>query len=211
MGYKGDIIYPLIKKSRVIVDIGANNGKEAKRFSKLSPKADIYIFEPNPKWVKYLNEKFRKKSSCHVYNYAIFDNDGSANFNLEKGGKNKSASLRKTTKLHSAVFKEKVKVPTCRLDTWYEDVGLDVIDFIWSDVEGSERELINGGIKVLKNTKYFYTEYSEKEYLKGQALLPEIIDLVSPYFDVVGKFPWFNKEKNKVWHFGSILFKNKNL
>ena len=211
MGYKGDIIYPLIKKSRVIVDIGANNGKEAKRFLKLSPKADVYIFEPNPKWVKYLNEKFRKKSNCHVYNYAISDKDGSANFNLERGGKNKSASLRKTTKLHSEIFKDVVKVPTRKLDTWYKDTGLDVIDFIWSDVEGSERGLINGGMETLKKTKYFYTEYTEKEYLKGQALLPEILDLLSDDFDIVGKYPWFNKEKNKVWHFGSILFKNKNL
>jgi 2-O-methyltransferase len=211
MGYKREILYPLIKKSRVIVDIGANNGKEAKRFLKLSPKAEIHIFEPNPKWVKYLNEKFEKKSNCHVYNYAISDEDGSANFNLEESGKNKSASLRKTTKLHSAVFKKSIKVPTRRLDTWYKDYKLGIIDFMWTDVEGAERGLITGGIEALKNTRYFYTEYTEKEYLKGQALLPEIMELVSPHFDMVEKFPWFNREKNKSWHFGSILFKNKNL
>jgi hypothetical protein len=52
MGYKGSIIFPLIRKSRVIVDIGAKNGKEAKRFLKMSPKSKIYIFEPLPRWFK---------------------------------------------------------------------------------------------------------------------------------------------------------------
>ena len=66
MGYKGGIVFPLIKESKVIVDIGAKNGKEAKRFLKLAPKSDIYIFEPLPRWHKHLKSKFGKKSNCFV-------------------------------------------------------------------------------------------------------------------------------------------------
>jgi len=211
MGHKSDILYPLIIKSRVIVDLGANNGKEVKKFLKLAPKAEMHIFEPNPKWVKFLTSKFKKKTNCHIYNFAISDVDGYATFNMEKEGKNKSASLRKTTKRHSAVFNREIKVPTVRLDTWYEEHKLGCIDFLWADVEGSERGLILGGSATLKNTKYLYLEYSEKEYLHGMALLPEILDLLSSDFDLVGKYPWFNEEKNKYWHFGNILLKNKHI
>jgi 2-O-methyltransferase len=157
-----------------------------------------------------LNKSFRKKSNCFVYNYAISDKDGEADFNVSLGGSQNSSSLKKPTKLHSARFgKKPIKVKTCKLDTWYQETGLKTIDFIWSDVEGNERELINGGNNALKNTKYFYTEYTEKEYLKGQALIPEIIGLVSELgFEKVEVFPWFNKKEGKLWHFGDILFRN---
>jgi 2-O-methyltransferase len=213
MGHKGDIIFPIVRKSKVIVDLGANNGREAKRFLKLSPQAEMHIFEPLPRWFRYLSKKFGSKSNCYVYDIAISDKDGMADFYPEPpGGKQNSSSLRgKTTKLHDVVFKDSIKVKTQRLDTWYRQTDASTVDFIWSDIEGSERELINGGMETLKNTRYFYTEYTEKTYLEGQALLPEIVDLISPYFDIVEKFPWFNDKKNKSWHFGNILFKNKKI
>jgi len=209
--YKNNILARIFENSSVMLDLGAKSGKEARKFLKYSTNAQIYAFEPHPEWFAYLKKRFRKHSNCHFYNLAISDKDGSAKFYLDVG--KQASTLRKPTALHKkeTKFKKKsIKVKCSKLDTWYAKSGLGTIDFLWSDVEGSERELINGAKEVLKNTKYFYAEYSEKEYCTGQALLYEIIEMTELRgFEMVDMFPWYNPNENEYWHFGDILFKNK--
>jgi len=122
-----------------------------------------------------------------------------------------SSSLRKPTCLQPRKYNSSpIKVKTIRLDTWYKESGLEVIDFIWSDVEGSERDMINGAKETLKNTRYLYCEYNEKEMYEGMALLPELIELVAPCFEVVNIFAYYNAD-GSFRHYGDVLFKNKDL
>ena len=97
-----------------------------------------------------------------------------------------------------------MNVETCRLDTWYEKSKIGKIDFLWSDIEGSEKNMILGGRNTLKNVKYFYTEYSTNEFYKGQALIDELLEMLEDDFEVIQRFD----RSEEIG--GDILFRNKN-
>lgn len=48
-------------------------------------------------------------------------------------------------------------------------------DFIWADIQGSEREMIQGGRGTLAKTKWLYCESYECEMYAGQMLRPEFL------------------------------------
>jgi len=58
------------------------------------------------------------------------------------------------------------------------------VDFIWADVQGAEENLINGAKDTLKNTRYFYTEYSDEELYRGQINKSRILRMI-PGFSIV--------------------------
>ena len=83
-----------------------------------------------------------------------------------------SESIKKP-KLHKdkwkITFGEAQKVATTTLDSWYnENLSEEIIDLIYADVNGAERELIEGGYSTLTNyTKYFFTEFFDEEIYEG--------------------------------------------
>ena len=81
-------------------------------------------------------------------------------------------------------FDKRIEVQCVRLDTWAASQHLDTIDFIWADVQGAEIDLIEGGRETLARTRWFYTEYLEKEYYQGQINLAKICGLL-PEFELV--------------------------
>ena len=112
-----------------------------------------------------------------------------------------SGSIRKPTNdliVHPwCKFEKNIIIETKTLDTWRKEQGVEKIDFIWMDVQGAEIDVIQGGRNALKNTRYLYTEYSNKELYEGQISLKHLLkELVE--FDVIVRFP------------DDILLKNKN-
>ena len=84
------------------------------------------------------------------------------------------------------------------MDTWYEDQDLDIVDFIWADVQGAEEELILGAKHILSRTKYFYTEYSNEELYKNQINKKTILEML----------PWFEERKD---YGTNVLLKNRDI
>ncbi len=195
------VLEKYIKDSKVIIDLGINKGREIRGFLKITPNAEIHAFEPHAGWFKRTRDKFKKYPNCHFYELAVSNEDGTSELYIgnHKGGH----TLIESTELHEVLYDSSVSVKTCRLDTWYKKSKIDKIDFLWSDIEGSEKNMILGGRKTLKNVKYFYTEYSTQEFYKGQALLDEIIDMLKDSFDVV---EIFDREFDGG---GDVLFRNK--
>ena len=76
-----------------------------------------------------------------------------------------------------------------RLDTYVTDKKIDLIDFIWADVQGAEDLLIKGG-KVTLDTKvrYLYTEYSGKEYYENSPNMNTIKELLGDNWVIVRDF-----------------------
>ena len=78
-----------------------------------------------------------------------------------------------------------MEIKTKKLDTWVKENEIPLIDFIWADVQGAERELIEGGKETLnKKTRYFYTEFSNEELYEDQPTLDEICRLL-PNFKII--------------------------
>ena len=67
---------------------------------------------------------------------------------------------------------------TVALDTYRARAGLDLVDFVWADIQGAEADMIRGGRATLARTRYLFTEYADEELYEGQATLSEILALL---------------------------------
>ncbi len=56
------------------------------------------------------------------------------------------------------------------------------------DVQGAEADVIAGGMQTVSNTRFIYTEYSDRELYEGQLSLRAILDLL-PSFEVAAHYP----------------------
>jgi hypothetical protein len=90
--------------------------------------------------------------------------------------------------VYPVTFGGEVEVDAVRLDSLHRRLGLDVVDFVWADIQGAERELILGGRHALVRTRYLYTEYSDHELYEGQPSLNEILALL-PEFRLIELWP----------------------
>ena len=206
---KEDIKKLIIKEDPLILEIGCNNGTDTLEFLNTFSKANIHCFEPDPRAIEKFKEKINEER-CKLWELAISNIDGETSFHLS-GGKDpygkmddwdQSSSI-KNPKKHLekfpwCKFDKEIKVKTRRLDTWAENNMIGNIDFIWADVQGAERELIEGGLKVLNNTNYLYIEFYDEEMYEGQLNLKDMLCLL-PQFEIVKKFGNNVLLKNKVY------------
>jgi len=190
------------KDDPVILEIGCNDGGQTRDFLKLFSKATIYAFEPDPR----ARARFAaavQDPRVTLFDLAISNIDGEIDFHMSSGapsadvaaqlpqGWDLSGSIRKPTghldALPWCTFDQHLTVKTLTLDTWCRNAGVQAIDFIWADVQGAEADLIRGGQAALANTRYFYTEYSDRELYEGQPSLRTLLSLL-PDFTVLQRF-----------------------
>lgn len=147
------------------------------------------------------------------YNLAVNDKDEVVDFYISGGVKIEngkvvdsyygSSSIRKpklVTEAWQSMTFAKSSVNTIKFDTLVKKCQLEnlTIDFIWSDIQGAEIDLINGGTEAFSKTRYFYTEYNNSELYEGAISLTKICEML-PDWEVICDFG------------GDALLKNKNL
>lgn len=102
-------------------------------------------------------------------------------------------------------FDKTVDVRVIRLDDWAEENGIDAVDFIWMDVQGAERDVIQGGARTLRRTKYVSVEYGATTAYQGAMDREETVRIFEEYgFEVVPE----HSDEKKV---GDLLFMNNNV
>ena len=193
---KGEIKDILKKENPLILEVGCNDGTDTLDFLETFKDCKIYCFEPDPRAIKQFKVQDKR---CKLFKIAISNEDGETTFNLS-GGKDpygkmddwdQSSSIKKPKKHLKDYpwcnFDKKIKVKTKKLDTWAKENNINEVDFMWVDVQGAERELIEGGINTLNNTKYLYTEFYDEEMYEGQLNLQQILGLL-PTFEIVKRF-----------------------
>ncbi len=208
-GISKSYIQTLIAKDNpVILEIGSANGDDTLDFIKTFGDSPfrLYGFEPEPKNIRIIEEKIRSEK-FELFKGVVSDTDGEITFNRSRTDNpddlSFSGSIMKPKnhlKLWDWIhFDETIAVPSITLDTFCRNKNIDIIDFIWCDVQGAEEKVICGGKDTFAHrVRYFFTEYSNNEYYEGQPALAKILDLL-PSFEVI---------KND----GSdVLLKNKNL
>jgi FkbM family methyltransferase len=161
---------------QVVLDLGAAGGEEARFFLEHYPSAEVYCFEPDSRSLPGLQAI--EDTRCHAFPIAIGAYDGEASFYLSQSrGANDewtvSSSLRKP-KLHLqnwpeiSVRREPVPVECRTLDTWCSEMSIAAIDLLWADIQGAEIDLIDGAKRMLPRTHFFFTEFGDSEFYKGQ-------------------------------------------
>jgi FkbM family methyltransferase len=173
---------------KLFLELGAHCGTDTTWLADL-PGVTIHAFEPDPR-----NHQ-PARTNVTLHRAAIAEHDGRGPLILSREGWGREwtySSSIKAPKNHlhrfPVTFGAPVEVELVTLDSFCRERGLDVIDLIWADVQGAEGELIRGGRRALRRTRYLYTEYSDDELYEGQPTLAEILALL-PDFRVVELWP----------------------
>lgn len=193
----------------IIFEIGCADGGDTEDFVKTFFDTDfhLYCFEPEPTNVEiFKNRKFDE--NVFLFEGAVGDYEGTTNFNrsrdhIDLNCLRYSGSIKKP-KEHlnewtTIIFDEEIEILITSLDGFCEKQNIEHIDFIWADVQGAEDKLIIGANGILKNTRYLYTEYSNKEYYTGQIGLTNIMNLLGNDWEILKDFGT------------DVLLRNKNL
>lgn len=218
---KVDIKTLINKENPLVLDIGCYDGKDSLGLSQVL-ECDVHCFEADPLSQDLFESLHAENKRLILYKMAVSDVDGKIDFYQSNHPQSNSI---KEPKEHVNVFPgvqfdEIINVQSIRLDTWYRsftvfDAGQNwepsskhklIIDFIWADVNGAEKDLIRGGLSALANTRYLYIEVAKKELYKGQSHYdPDSnknwISEMLPHFRRISTYNWGE-------NFGNILLKN---
>ena len=127
-----------VKNDAVVFDIGAFKGDTAYFFSKkCSNKARIYAFEPDENNYKILLKiKDKYKLNNVIASNILFSNlETEINF------------------LSMDLNRPAIKMKSTTIDKFVEENNIEKIDYIKMDVEGAEKNILEGAIKTIKKFK----------------------------------------------------------
>ncbi len=185
---------------RVVVEAGAAEGTDTEHIYGLASLygAPTYLaFEPDPRNYEKL---VRRVASVTAIQRALSWEEGEATLRMSRGehdGRSweRSSSLRApkqhVEKFPWVTFDEKVTVKTVTLDAECARRGVDHVDFMWMDAQGSEGDAIAGGHKILTRTRYLYVEVEREEMFAGQLVgVDAFLTVLGPDWVVVREFPF---------------------
>ena len=210
------------REDLTIFDIGTYDGKDSLEFSTLFPKSNIFSFEADKRSVEIFNKIVGKTKNINLIETALSDVDGEIDWYAsdsetrrhysDQDNWSASSSLKKPDN-HLNVFKDisfkkAQQIKSMRLDTWMmQNKDIKNIDIMWVDVNGGEKEFIDGAIETLTNkVKYLYIEFvcvGTKALYKESPNANDIKNKLKS-FDSLGIY-------NFMGNFGNMLLKNREI
>ena len=166
----------IIKKAKVVFDIGANIGWHDLCAAKLNKKLEVHSFEPVKESFEFLlkNIKINNLKNITANNFGLSNKKTTAVFYVNPH-LSASASERKITDQNV----KKVKVILKKLDDYCLNKKIKRIDLIKCDVEGAELFVLQGGIDTFEKLKpIFLIEMLRKWSVKYNYHPNDIIKLM---------------------------------
>jgi FkbM family methyltransferase len=131
--------------SRIIFDVGANEGKHFIDEARSSGSI-VYAFEPVPEVVSILLNELRKTPcpTFHVVSAAVSDEEVISCLNIAGWHEYGCSSLLEfSDNIESLYVKtHQVYVPTIRLDTFIRQMDIPKIDFLKIDAQGNDLRVL---------------------------------------------------------------------
>ena len=195
------------KQDSFVLDVGCYDGKDSIELSEIL-KCDVHCFEPDPLSQDLFESLHGTNKRLHLHRFALGKENGEINFYQSNHPQSNSIHppKRHLNLFPDVVFDEVIKVKSKTLDTWYVQRSESrVIDFIWADLNGAEKDFLLGAMTALTVTRFLYIECAKKELYDGQMHVDNILKILkNHHFEVMAFENWGES-------FGNILFKNKNL
>lgn len=160
-----------------ILDIGASVGLTAKINKECWPNAEMLVIEGNEECATYL-----KQFNC------LFKLLGKENgvVNFYKSKQDPYGTGNSIYREISDSYEEKDLIIEKRNIYRLDDCVNETYDFIKIDTQGSELDIIEGGINTIKNAKVIIIEVSLMETNEGGCLKPDVVKkLISLGFDFI--------------------------
>jgi len=172
------------KENPVVLEIGAHYGEDSLRFLETFSDITLYCFEPDPRNLAVF-KKYVTDPRAILCDIALSDTNGTAEFfqsyqehqknatpdkydwidsetyQNEKLNNSGSSSLKKG---YQFTLGETITVQTRRYDDWADEQGVSEVDFVWLDVQGAERDVLDGMGERIRTIKLIWLEYGETDY-----------------------------------------------
>ena len=162
----------------VAFDVGGCYGVVAKKFEEIFPEARIFSFEPRPDSFETLKRNVLNSPRITPVNLGAYHTP--SRMQLYLNAVPGSSSLLRRPESASAYHNPKAthtgtaEVELVRLDEWAAAAGIECVDLLKLDIQGSELNALRGCTGFLRNTKAVYTEVQFFPVYQGACLLDEL-------------------------------------
>jgi FkbM family methyltransferase len=156
-----------------ILDVGAHMGTVSKQMKELWPDADILMIEANSVCESEL------KSTGIPYKICLLGNEkeNSKYYMTKKwSGSSGNSMYRELTNDYNDENIEVIELPVFKLDNILPNESYDLIKI---DTQGSEIDILSGGLNIISKVKYIITECSIMDYNKGGCKIHQIFDFMT--------------------------------
>jgi len=189
----------LSKPNPVVFELGANQGQDTEEIVKCC-KGDYqyFAFEPDPRTVAAMREKGLGKKVAIIEAAVSSSNSTTKLYQFyDKAnpdgcrGTGPTSIMRPWThekRLPHLSHKSDLIVPTITLDSFCQEHGIDHIDFMWVDIQGSEYDMILGAKETLAKTDWLFMEAVQDARYHGQKVRAELLAAL-PGWVVVKQWP----------------------
>jgi FkbM family methyltransferase len=156
------------KQLEVVFDVGGNVGNYAKEIKRLNMRCRVYSFEPHP--AAY--QRLAVVAKQHVFEAFNFG------FGKENGRQSlydyNNSSFSSHASIYPAVIKDihkgepvNYEIEIRTIDAFVEEYGIETIDLLKIDTEGSEYDILLGASNVIeeKKVKLIHFEFNEMNVL----------------------------------------------
>lgn len=190
--------------SPILFELGGHWGEDTERLMNYSrnKKAKLICVEPDSRNINVIKSKkeLLNYPNCefNLIEGAISDKVGKTTLYLSDGvhkasgnvmtGANSIRKPKEVLKRHKWIgFKKSNEVKTFSIDYLCKKNRIERIDFIWSDIQGCEYDMIKGAKQSINKIGLMLLEYSDVELYEGQKSLDEIFNLLGSNWELVFK------------------------
>ncbi len=171
-------------KPRTILDIGAYKGDWAKQIQKHFPGSELFLVEANQNHLPSL------KQSGFNFTIALLGEKPKKGVNFYTTTKPFSTTGNSIYKEQTPAFKNaKIrKLPMTTLDKIVKKHQLNNVDLLKLDTQGSELDILKGGLKTIKKAEFILLETQNLTYNQNaphiEAVFPFMTSLNFKLFDI---------------------------
>lgn len=138
--------------SKVVFDVGANNGDSFFDLASSDPSVTVYAFEPTPQMCRIIQEKAKGLSNYILIEKAVSDFEGKALFYVAGQADWGCSSLLEFSQKSRTewpgrfdfVKTDEIEVEVIRLDRFVKENGILKIDYLHIDAQGSDLKVLKG-------------------------------------------------------------------
>lgn len=165
------------QKVNTLIDVGASHGNFIELVRSVHPSCGVIAFEPLPNAFAVLGNKFQNDPNVKLHNIAIGKKIGEIQF-FENDYSFSSSVLRLGDRhieefpYAKSVLNRLVQIDC--LDNMIQNSQIQGPILLKIDVQGLEKEVIEGAIKILSLVDYLLIEVSFEELYEGQSLFEDI-------------------------------------
>lgn len=193
---------------QTIFDIGANEGQSTQKLAKIFPDATIYAFEPVKSAFLKLKKYSEKNDKVIPYNYAIGDEEKKIIFNEYEGANQASSILSiSSNTLEAYPVLKRVKQQLVQQKI-LDNLGLNLQGdcLIKIDVQGYEKQVIQGGYQTFKQSKCCIIEINNEKSYNNQCDFKTLFYLLDSLgFTYQGNIDQIYDQQGRVKYFDAVF------